>query len=111
MKNCDIFYNMLQTEKAQEAGFFSNSHPIVDLDVLKEEIEQEAQIKVELYYKAIYRGKMAVEKDDKTIIRAIYIELETDNFNKNFKNLYLSIDDLQQALRMGIICVFSHIPT
>ena len=42
-------------------------------------------MKVNLSYKAIYRGKIALDKDDKTIIRVIHMELETDNFNRNLK--------------------------
>ena len=41
MEGYDLFLNMLQTKKAQEAGFFSNSHATMDLEVLKEEIEVE----------------------------------------------------------------------
>ena len=57
----------------------------MNLKVLKEEIEQEAKMKVGLYYKAIYRGKIAVDVDNKTITRAIHVELEGENFNINFK--------------------------
>ena len=64
MHSCDIYYNMLQTEKSIEAGFFSNSHATMNLEVLKEEIEEKMNFKVELRFKVIYRGKMAVERED-----------------------------------------------
>ena len=47
-------------------------------------------MKVSLRYKAIHRGKIAMETDNKTITRAIYIELEAENFNQNFKK-FISI--------------------
>ena len=70
-------------------------HATIDLEVLKEEIEQEAKIKVGLHYKAIYRGKIDINADDKTITRAIHVELEAENFNINFKNLYPFMVNLQ----------------
>ena len=46
-------------------------------------------MKVGLRYKAIYRGKITVEIDDKIITRAIYVELEVKNFNRDFKKIVL----------------------
>jgi len=42
-------------------------------------------MKVDLRYKAIYKGKIALDKDNKIIIRVIHMELKTDNFNRNLK--------------------------
>ena len=67
---------------------------MIDLDILKEEIEKETQLKVGLHYKAIYRGKISMEKEDKTITRVIHVELEIESFNKNFKYFYLSMVNL-----------------
>ena len=57
----------------------------MDLDVFKEEIENEMGFPVGLRFKAIHRGRVTVERDDKTLVRAIYVELECTNFNHNFK--------------------------
>ena len=46
--SCDIYYNILQIEKSIKAGFFSNSHATMDLEVLKEEIEEKMNFKVGL---------------------------------------------------------------
>ena len=42
-------------------------------------------MKVGLRFKAIYRGKVAVDVEDKIITRVIHVELEAENFNRNFK--------------------------
>lgn len=76
---------MLQTEKSQEAGFFSNSYVTMDLEVLKKEFEDESKMKVGLQFKAACRDKIAVDAEDKSVIRAIHVELEAENFNTNFK--------------------------
>ena len=74
-------------EKAQEVGFFSNSYATIDLEVLKDEIESQAQMKVGLWYKSIYQGKIVAEVENKLIVRAIHMELEAENFNRNFKKI------------------------
>ena len=42
-----------------------------------------------------HRGKARVERDDKSIVRAMLVELESKNFNQNLKNHYLHMADLQ----------------
>ena len=49
---------MLQVEKSQEAGFFSNSHQSMDLEALQIKIEAKTKIEVGLRWKAIWRGKL-----------------------------------------------------
>ena len=53
----DIYRNLLQVEQSQEVGFFTYSHQTMDLEALKEVIEEKAGIEVELKYKTIYQGK------------------------------------------------------
>jgi len=50
-----MYRNMLQVEKVQEVGFFSNSHVSMDLETLQTEIKKELEFKVGLRYKAIFR--------------------------------------------------------
>ena len=49
---------MLQVEKVKEAGIFSNLYIIIDLEALKEILEQElGDVKVRLRYKTVFRRK------------------------------------------------------
>ena len=56
-KGVDIFLNILQAIRSKEIRFFSNSHLTMDLEELQNTIETKLEIKVELYLKAIFRGK------------------------------------------------------
>jgi len=73
----ELYYHMLQAEKVKEAVFFSNSHITMDLEALKETLEQElGDIKVGLRYKTVFRGKQALRGTGKTnTVRGIHIEL------------------------------------
>ena len=55
--------------------------------MLKEEIEEATQLKVELQWKAIFCRKQIESTELRSIIRAIYLELDVRNFNKNFKRI------------------------
>ena len=92
LESCDIYRNMLQVEKAQEAGFFSNSHILMDLETLQLEIEEELGFKVSLRYKAIFHRKQQDTEyrigEQSLAIRAIHIELDSKKFLINFKNIY-----------------------
>ena len=53
-KGCDLYLNILQTERSKEVGFFSNSYISIDMDELKTTLEERLNIKVDFRYKAIY---------------------------------------------------------
>ena len=48
IESYDMHRNILQVEKAQEAGFFLNSYVLMDLELLQNEIEEELGFKVGL---------------------------------------------------------------
>ena len=50
----NIYHNMLQIEQSQEVEFFTYSHQTIDLEALKEVIEEKVGIEVGLRYKTIY---------------------------------------------------------
>ena len=56
-KGADMYPNMLQAERVKEAGFFSNSHIIMDMEEIRDELEERLGFKVGVRYKAIFRGR------------------------------------------------------
>ena len=56
-KRFDLFQNILQVEQSWEKGFFSNSYISIDMEELQNILETKLNIKVDIYYKAICRGK------------------------------------------------------
>ena len=56
-KGYNFYSNMLQMERAKEAGLISNSYISMDLLEIKDILENKLGCKVGIRYKAIYRGK------------------------------------------------------
>ena len=109
-EKCNIYYNILQVEKSQEAGFFSNFHQSIDLESLQIKIENKTEMQVGLRQKAIQRGKPR-EGANSDPIRAIYIKLDSRSFQKSTKSLWLFIEEKLQGSKIVEGCDFGFIWT
>ena len=78
---------MLQTVHSKEAGFFSNSHISMDMEELRDILEDTLNFKVGIRYKAIFRGKQAQKLEGERPIQTLHIEIEMKNFKWNFNQL------------------------
>ena len=77
----------------------------MDLEVLKQEIEEQTEMRIGLRYKIIHRGKIGVEQEgQKSQVRAIHVELDLVSFSYNFRRLLLiyeqSITDFLNGRRI-----------
>ena len=75
---------MLQTVHSKEAGFFSNSHISMDMEALRDILEDTLNFKVGIRYKAIFRGKQALKVEGERLIQALHVEMEMKNFKRDF---------------------------
>ena len=62
---------------------------MIDLDQIQIEIEEELGIKVGLRYKVIFYGRKREDGENKEIIRAVHIDLDSNQFSRNF-SLYIT---------------------
>ena len=78
---------MLQAERAQEVGHFGYSHQSIDLDALKNQQKKKSVYQQDLDTRQSIGGKQNEATNSSSKVKAIYLEINTKNFNKNFKML------------------------
>lgn len=78
-----VYVDMLQCERKKDAGFFVNSFFSMDLQVLRETIQNAIGYKVGLRFKAIIAHKTA----DEDPIKAIHVEVDLTTFNQALRKL------------------------